>query len=65
MTWVIEAVVVGVLCYLMVDGYRAIKERKRLERLEREMDAKIKAGREERARFDEEVRRLKYPLDIS
>jgi hypothetical protein len=42
MTWVIEAVVVGVLCYLMVDGYRAIKERKRLER----------------ERFDEEVRRV-------
>ena len=59
MTWIIEVVVVGVLIYFMIGGYRALKERKRLDRLEEEMEAKFKASQEARRAFDAEVARLR------
>ena len=39
MTWIIQSVIVGVLVYFMVDGYRALKERRaQNDRLNAELD---------------------------
>lgn len=58
MIWIVQALAVGVLVYYMVQGYRARKERKILDRLDTEMNAKIKAGLEARRKFDEETARI-------
>jgi hypothetical protein len=62
MIWILQSVVVGVLIYFMVVGYRALKERKRLDRLMSEMDAKILEGQRKRREFNAEVERLKSEL---
>jgi hypothetical protein len=58
MIWIIQGAAVAVLIYFMVDGYRALKERKRLDRLMSEMDAKILEGQRKRREYDAEVARL-------
>jgi hypothetical protein len=60
--WIIQGAAVGVLIYFMVDGYRAIKERKRLDRLMSEMDAKILESQRKRREYDAEVGRLMSEL---